>query len=230
MSVLLLVVAAWAGLIEPIGGGRDDRRSSPPPRSAPRSEPIRPAPAPPRSDPAPAARPSDRGAAPAAGQTSPLIVPAPQNPAPAPQTQFIQVDPNPPRHWRRYRHWYWDPYDHYWYRFHHGYWWYHHPVQERWVVYEGQPVQNTVAVQAGPVRSADGRRLVEVTNEGEAFLYDASVLPPRLMKRLEGGVQRARFSSEGYILLELRDGTIKLYDAEGRPAAPPSGTPPAKAP
>lgn len=213
MRLLLLVVLAQAALIEPSGAGRErgnDRRGSErrqerresreQPRSAPKSQPV----------PQPSAPSSGGG----------LIVPGNSN-APAPRF--------PRSHWRR-RHGYWyDPGHRFWYRHDHGHWWRHDPVREVWIIERDgyEPASSATSPPAGGSwKSPDGKRLVEVTSLGEAFLYDASVSPPRLLKYLAGGAAAARFSG-GVLLLDLQDGSFRLFDLDGGPVSPPSDKPPA---
>jgi hypothetical protein len=70
-------------------------------------------------------------------------------------------------------------------------------------------------------KSPDGRRMVQVIgSEGQAFLYDSTVSPPKFEKFLGADVDKVRFTGGTadaplQILVEYRDRTFALFDADG---------------
>ncbi len=173
----------------------------------------------------------------------------------------------PQFYWTRWNAGYWWWYDPIWFRWvywYDGYWWWpgpggvafvyvdnaYYPYEENGVVVK-QPEVHAPPAEVPPARpgasevSADGSRMVQITPDGEAFLYDKSGPEPAFMKYLGKGVAKARFSGGKngaplQILLDFKDGTFALFDKDGGPrdaapepaAAPgsqqglPSGIPP----
>lgn len=169
--------------------------------------------------------------------------PAPQSSERVRIVPGTPVNPRP----QTYHHYYYGGYDPYRQRWWDGRWWWRHPHYNHWhywddgywiqapVYYEVPPAQSSPAPAAAPAGSApspggswtspDGRRLVQVAGPtSDAFLYDvaASTSSARFLGRLAGGVERARFTGgkDGRplkILLDLRDGSFSLFDADGKP-------------
>jgi hypothetical protein len=79
--------------------------------------------------------------------------------------------------------------------------------------------------------SPDGKRAVQIAgSDDEAFLYDNSVSAPRYMKFLAKDVGAVKYSGGTAaapltILLEFKDGSFALFDADGTPqnTTPASG-------
>lgn len=162
----------------------------------------------------------------------------------------------PAFYWTRYwddRWWWYDPTFARWVYWWSGYWWWPGPggavyvyVDNNYYPYEDAgmvTVKKPQVDQPPPVApqeadsgsswvSPDGRRMVQVFGDrSEAFLYDKSGDKPVFMTYLAKGVAQARFLGGGKgqplrILLDFKDGTFALFDAEGRssdaetPAAP----------
>jgi hypothetical protein len=73
---------------------------------------------------------------------------------------------------------------------------------------------------AGTKVSPDGRRMVQMGANGQAFLYDKTKTPPMFMKYLGSGVSQVRFSggsagTPSQIMVEYSDNTFALFDADG---------------
>jgi hypothetical protein len=169
-------------------------------------------------------------------------------------------------YWTRYyddRWWWYDALSARWDFWWDGYWWWPGPgglpyvyIDDDYYPYEGsgvtveqaeeQPAPAKIpAPGAGAVtESPDGRRMVQIGSDGEAFLFDKTKTPPSFLKYLGAGVSRVRFSggSKGtppQMLVEYDDDTFALFDADGNslssavkkedaapPAAPQSIPPP----
>jgi hypothetical protein len=140
-------------------------------------------------------------------------------------------------YWTRYygRRWWWRD-EHYgrWVYWSDGYWWWPGPagavyvyVDGEYSPYAGAPVP--VAVPAPPAAAArdtakaspDGKRLVDITADGQAFLYDKTEAgAPKFMKYLGNAAQGVRFAGGAgdeplRVMLELKGGGFALFDASG---------------
>jgi hypothetical protein len=164
-------------------------------------------------------------------------------------------------YWTRYwadRWWWFDVRFNRWVFWNAGYWWWPGPagamyvyVNDNYYPYETTGVVTVVqpevhapppaapAVGEGkPWISPDGNRMVRlVGGDSEAFLYDKSQANEEFMKYLGKGVAKVRFSGgkDGKplrILLEFKDDSFAMYDAEGEPldAAPTVAAPPPPVP
>jgi len=75
-------------------------------------------------------------------------------------------------------------------------------------------------------KSPDGKRLVQVVgDEKDAFLYDTSGEQPVYLKFLTRGAEKVRFtpataSQPIQILVDLKDGTFKLFESSGEAMNP----------
>lgn len=82
---------------------------------------------------------------------------------------------------------------------------------------------NAPAEQGSAWTSPDGKRMVQIVGPtGMAYLYDESQPKPVLLKPLTGNVDSVKFSGGKngqpvQILLELKDGSFAVYDANGEP-------------
>jgi hypothetical protein len=148
------------------------------------------------------------------------------------------------RYWAD-RWWWHDPYYARWLFWSGGYWWYPAPtglvvyVDNAYYPYEQarvsapkpEPPPTTpsgapppvVPASGGAWNSPDGRRMVQISGaRGEAFLYDTTGKEPAFLSYLGEGVEKARFSGGAKreplrILLDLKDGSFTLLDADGKP-------------
>ena len=125
-----------------------------------------------------------------------------------------------------------------------GFWWWPGPggaayvyVDNNYYPYEGAgvtveqaeeqpapasiPAASAAGGAGGPKVSPDGRRMIQIVGADEqAFLYDKTASPPTFMKYLGSGVTQVRFSggsagTPSQILVEYKDNTFALFDAEG---------------
>ena len=148
----------------------------------------------------------------------------------------------PSFYWTRYhgdRWWWYDGprarWDFWW----DGFWWWpgaggnpyvyvdnnYYPYEDTGVTVEQaeeQPAPASIpAPNSGkPVNSPDGRRMVQMGSDGQAFLYDKTKTPPTFMKYLGSGVSQVRFSggtpdAPEQIMVEYSDNTFALFDADG---------------
>ena len=87
--------------------------------------------------------------------------------------------------------------------------------------------------------SPDGKRMVQIIGpDGAAYLYDKTTADPSYLKFLAKNVDKVKFTGASAetptrLLLEFKDGTFALYDADGNPlSAEPAGAaqPPPDAP
>lgn len=169
----------------------------------------------------------------------------------------------PTFYWSRYyadRWWWFDVGVARWVFWWNGFWWWPGPGGAAFVYVSGNyyPYEDAgVAVeqeetQAPPAaiptlnpgsasKSPDGRRMVQITGaQSEAFLYDNTVTPPSFVKFLGGNVSTVRYSGGAggaplQILVEYKDNTFALFDADGNsqsaalkaaePQAPPLAKP-----
>lgn len=138
------------------------------------------------------------------------------------------------------RWWWFDPRFARWVFWWNGFWWWpgpggaayvyidndYYPYQDSGITiaYEEQQTAPSAipAPSAGSTtNSPDGRRMVQVFgDDGQAFLYDKTTSPPTFMKYLGQGVSRVRFSGGAggtptQILVEYKDDTFSLFDADG---------------
>jgi hypothetical protein len=149
------------------------------------------------------------------------------------------------------RWWWYDQNFHRWAHWYAGFWWWQAPtgleyvfVDNNYYPYEeGVVTTKNPEVQAPPIEtlaadaptqppsamSPDGKRSVRITGpQDEAYLYDESAEPPAMLKYLGHGVNKARFSvgaagKAPRILLDFKDGSFALFDADGNPLdAPPT--------
>ena len=140
--------------------------------------------------------------------------------------------------------WWYDPLWSRWVYWYDGYWWWPGPagveyvyVDNNYYPYEnGTVVTKEPEVQAPPrempaptsgqsVTSPDGKRMVQVTPEGDAFLYDKSGVEPAFVRFLGRSVTKVRFSSQNgkaNVLLDLKDGSFALFDRDGNPLDTPA--------
>ena len=165
-------------------------------------------------------------------------------------------------YWTRYyasRWWWYDPHFSRWVFWWDGYWWWPGPygltyvyVNNSYYPYEnGEVVTATPEVVAPPAAaprpsegavstSPDGSRMVQIVgDQGDAYLYDRSTGQPTYLKYLGANVDKVRFSGGAngqpvQILVDYKDGSFALFDAEGNSASSPPanaaelpGTPPA---
>lgn len=138
--------------------------------------------------------------------------------------------------------WYYDPSGMRWVYWSNGFWWWPGPggayyvyLDDRYYPYE----ESRVIVTTRPAYSAadatttspDNRRMAQILGaDAQAFLYDKTVSPPKFMKFLGQGVSKVRFTEAGEparILVEHKNGTFALFDADGVPqkAAAKKGEP-----
>jgi hypothetical protein len=101
--------------------------------------------------------------------------------------------------------------------------------------------QSSVAISSSPAskgvsaKSPDGKRLVQIVGaDGGAFLFDESKTPRVFMKYLGGNAETVRFvgGTSGQILsiiVNFKDGTFNMFDAEGNPPVHSSTSPAAPA-
>ncbi|MFI5363546.1 MAG: hypothetical protein ACHQ49_16385, partial [Elusimicrobiota bacterium] len=88
------------------------------------------------------------------------------------------------------------------------------------------------AKEGSTEKSPDGKREVQIVgSDGGAFLFDESKTPPVFMKYLGAGATSVKYvgGTSGKplsILVNFKDGTFNLFDAEGNPADR-SASPPA---
>ena len=132
--------------------------------------------------------------------------------------------------------WWWDAHHARWVYWWGGYWWWPGP-SGMYVYMDGDyyPYAPSVpyAAPAPPpgtpgttIKSPDGTRMVQVTPDGDAFLYKKRLWrDPTYMKKLAGGVKEARFTGgKGNaplrIVVERKDGDLSLFDADGKTVAP----------
>ncbi len=156
-------------------------------------------------------------------------------------------------YWTRYwadRWWWFDARFDRWTYWYDGYWWWpapnglvyvyvdnsYYPYEDGSVVVERpettSPPQELPASsgEGTSVTSPDGKRMVQIFGgNSDAFLYDNTGGRPSFMRFLAGGVDRARFSGGANgralrILLDFRDGSFALYDADGHPLDKPAAT------
>ena len=159
----------------------------------------------------------------------------------------------PSFYWTRYyadRWWWYDPGYARWVFWWNGYWWWQGPggtasvyLDNEYYPYQegGVTVKSSATVspaEAKPVpgtgkqwTSPDMRRMVEVTGtEDAAFLYDRTGGSPVYLCYLGRGVSRVRFSGGVtgqplLILLDFKDGSFALFDADGKPEQPEAPVP-----
>ena len=132
--------------------------------------------------------------------------------------------------------WYYDPYGMRWVYWSNGFWWWPGPggayyvyLDDRYYPYE--PYRGEAAIRRAYAEapkevttlSPDKRRLAQIMGaDAEAFLYDNTVAPPNFLKFLGRGVSKVRFTEGGKdeparILIENKNGTFALFDADGNP-------------
>jgi hypothetical protein len=150
----------------------------------------------------------------------------------------------PTFYWTRYsgnRWWWYDPLRTRWDFWWNGFWWWPGPGGDPYVYVDNNyyPYQDTgvtvehVQEQPAPssmpdpdpasgkeTASPDGRRMVQLGSDGQAFLYDKTKTPPAFIKYLGQGVTNVRFSGGTagatlQILVEYGDNTFALFDADG---------------
>ena len=86
---------------------------------------------------------------------------------------------------------------------------------------EEAPLTENGFDQLQPSFSPDGKRLVDITGDGQAFLYDKTEAgAPKFMKYLGNGAQGVRFSGGTgdeplRVMLELKGGGFALFDGAG---------------
>ena len=148
----------------------------------------------------------------------------------------------PSFYWTRYygdRWWWFDGPHARWVFWWDGFWWWpgvggvpYVYVDNNYYPYEGtgvtveqaeeQPAPATIPApnEGKPVVSPDSRRMVQMGTDGQAFLYDNTAKPPTFLKYLGQGVTQVRFSggtaaTPSQILVEYKDNTFALFDADG---------------
>jgi hypothetical protein len=148
----------------------------------------------------------------------------------------------PTFYWTRYygdRWWWFDGPHARWVFWWDGFWWWpgvggvpYVYVDNNYYPYEGtgvtveqaeeQPAPAAIppANAGSATKSPDGRRMVQIGSDGQAFLYDNTKSPPTFMKYLGQGVTQVRFSggtagTPSQILVEYKDNTFALFDADG---------------
>lgn len=155
-------------------------------------------------------------------------------------------------YWTRYHlhwWWWWDARHARWVYWWDGFWWWPGPDGMMFVYVDGRyhPYSPASAVSdehAPPPgapgtmnKSPDGKRLVRVTLDGSAYLYKKRLWRgPKYMKHLDSGVKLASFTggkggSPLRIVLEKKNGSLALFDADGKAvAAAKDASPPSAAP
>jgi hypothetical protein len=89
----------------------------------------------------------------------------------------------------------------------------------------------TPAKEGSTSKSPDGKRMVQIVSpDGGAFLFDESSSPPVFMKYLGKNADKVRFSGgvSGQplrILVDFKDGSFVLFDADGNSSGPSSAAP-----
>lgn len=148
----------------------------------------------------------------------------------------------PSFYWTRYygdRWWWYDRGGARWVFWWGGFWWWPAPGGAAYVYVDGHyyPYESSgvtvdrAQIQAPPgeipapnrasaSKSPDGRRMVQIGSDGQAFLYDNAASPPTFLKFLGTGASKVRFAggSAGaplQILVEYKDDTFALFDADG---------------
>jgi hypothetical protein len=101
--------------------------------------------------------------------------------------------------------------------------------------YHEAPAAPPAAGAGSSSMSPDGKRMVQIVGgDGEAYLYDKTGPDPVYLKFMARGVQKAKFSGGTggaplEILLEFKDDSFALFDAEGQPLDPKKVAAPAQA-
>ncbi len=146
----------------------------------------------------------------------------------------------PSFYWTQYygsNWWYYDSYGARWVYWYDGFWWYPGPggayffyLDGRYYPYQEDRVDAAIrrayaeAPKDATTVSADNRRMAQVLGaDAQAFLYDKTVSPPKFMKYLGPGVSKVRFTAAGEparIIVERKNGTFALLDADGNPQKP----------
>ena len=148
----------------------------------------------------------------------------------------------PSFYWTRYygnRWWWFDGPHARWVFWWDGFWWWpgvggvpYVYVDNNYYPYEGTgvtveqaeqqpaPAKIPPSTEGKPMVSPDGRRMVQIGDDGQAFLYDKTATPPTFMKYLGQGVTQVRFSggtagTPAQILVEYKDNTFALFDEDG---------------
>ena len=148
----------------------------------------------------------------------------------------------PTFYWTRYygnRWWWFDGPHARWVFWGNGYWWWAGPggvayvyMDDNYYPYEGAsatvehaeaqtPPAAVPAADAGATTSPDNKRMTQIFGaDGQAFLYDKTVSPPRFIKFLGQGVSKTLFSggtagAPVQVMVEYKDGTFALFDADG---------------
>ena len=148
----------------------------------------------------------------------------------------------PTFYWTRYygnRWWWFDGPHSRWVFWWDGFWWWpgvggvpyvyvdnnYYPYEDSGVTVERaeeQPAPASVPAPSsgGTKASPDGRRMVQMGADGQAFLYDKTKTPPTFMKYLGQGVSQVRFSGGTggaplQVLVEYKDNTFALFDGDG---------------